>query len=276
MPSVQKGNGKRDRWDMRSAQGKPCGGSGPGGKTVLKTFSITDVGKKRKLNEDFIYTSEMPVGNLPNLFLVADGMGGHNAGDYASRYTVETMIKEIEADAEQDPKKILTHAIEQANAFIYGQSEKTPDMAGMGTTVVAAVCLGDELLVANIGDSRLYLINETIKQVTVDHSLVEEMVRIGGIDRNTARNHPDKNIITRAVGVKEKVEADFFRVALLRDDTILLCSDGLSNMVEDESIRLIVSGQRDLVEKAQELVKAANENGGNDNISVILIEPFAG
>lgn len=242
---------------------------------MLKTFSITDVGKKRKLNEDAVYTSEMPIGNLPNLFLVADGMGGHNAGDYASLYTVETMVSDIGANQETDPKEILKHAIERANSFVYEQAESRPAMSGMGTTVVAAVCLGDELLVANVGDSRLYLINETIKQITVDHSLVEEMVRIGGIDRNTARNHPDKNIITRAVGVKEQVEVDFFRVALMRDDTILLCSDGLSNMVEDENIRLIVSGQRDVVEKAQELVKAANENGGNDNISVILIEPFA-
>ncbi|MDE6420087.1 MAG: protein phosphatase 2C domain-containing protein, partial [Lachnospiraceae bacterium] len=160
-------------------------------------------------------------------------------------------------------------------SFVHEQASTRPTMSGMGTTVVAAVCLGDELLVANVGDSRLYLINETIRQITVDHSLVEEMVRIGGIDRSTARNHPDKNIITRAVGVKEQVEVDFFRIALMRDDTILLCSDGLSNMVEDENIRLIVNGQRDVVEKAQELVKAANENGGNDNISVILIEPFA-
>lgn len=242
---------------------------------MLKTFSITDVGKKRKLNEDTIYTSEMPIGNLPNLFLVADGMGGHNAGDYASRYTVETMISDIEANQETDPKEILRHAIGQANSFVHEQAADRPAMSGMGTTVVAAVCLGDELLVANVGDSRLYLINETIKQITVDHSLVEEMVRIGGIDRSTARTHPDKNIITRAVGVKEHVEIDFFRVALMRDDTILLCSDGLSNMVEDENIRLIVNGKRDVVEKAEELVKAANENGGNDNISVILIEPFA-
>jgi len=101
------------------------------------------------------------------------------------------------------------------------------------------------------------------------------MIRRGGLDREAARLHPDKNIITRAVGVKEEVEVDFFRVALLRDDTILLCSDGLSNMVEDEQIRLIVSGQRDIVEKTEELIKAANENGGTDNISAILIEPFA-
>lgn len=242
---------------------------------MLKTFSITDVGKKRKLNQDYIYTSEMPVGNLPNLFIVADGMGGHQAGDYASRYSVETVIREIKESSETDPKKLLSHAIESANQFVYEKAQENKDMFGMGTTIVAAVCMEDELLVANVGDSRLYLLNDTIRQITVDHSLVEEMVRMGGLDRSAARMHPDKNIITRAVGVKEEVEIDFFRVALLRDDTILLCSDGLSNMVEDESIRMIVNGQRDIVEKAQELVKAANKNGGSDNISVILIEPFA-
>jgi len=242
---------------------------------VLKTFSMTDVGKKRELNQDYIYTSEMPVGNLPNLFIVADGMGGHKAGDYASRYTVETMLAEISESKETDPKKLLTQAIARANSFVFEKAMENPDMSGMGTTVVAAVCMEDELLVANVGDSRLYLINNAIRQITVDHSLVEEMIRRGGLDREAARLHPDKNIITRAVGVKEEVEVDFFRVALLRDDTILLCSDGLSNMVEDEQIRLIVSGQRDIVEKTEELIKAANENGGTDNISAILIEPFA-
>jgi len=242
---------------------------------VLKTFSMTDVGKKRELNQDYIYTSEMPVGNLPNLFIVADGMGGHKAGDYASRYTVETMLAEISESKETDPKKLLTQAIARANSFVFEKAMENPDMSGMGTTVVAAVCMEDELLVANVGDSRLYLINDAIRQITVDHSLVEEMIRRGGLDREAARLHPDKNIITRAVGVKEEVEVDFFRVALLRDDTILLCSDGLSNMVEDEQIRLIVSGQRDIVEKTEELIKAANENGGTDNISAILIEPFA-
>jgi len=242
---------------------------------VLKTFSLSDVGQKRELNQDYIYTSEMPVGNLPNLFIVADGMGGHKAGDYASRYTVETMVSEISNSSETDPQKLLKQAIISANTFVHEKASENPDMSGMGTTVVAAVCMEDELLIANVGDSRLYLINDDIRQITVDHSLVEEMVRIGGLDREAARTHPDKNIITRAVGVKETVEVDFFRVALLRDDTILLCSDGLSNMLEDEQIRLIVNGQRDIVEKTQELIKAANENGGNDNISVILIEPFA-
>lgn len=242
---------------------------------MLKTFSITDIGKKRKLNQDYVYTSEMPIGNLPNVFIVADGMGGHNAGDYASKYTVETIVEEIERSFEKNPVRILEKAIEQANTHIRQKASEDEAMSGMGTTVVVATCLGRYLKVANVGDSRLYIINDEIKQITRDHSLVEEMVRMGGIDRETAKHHPDKNIITRAVGAKQTVEIDFFDVELEEGDIILMCSDGLTNMLEDEEIRMILNGQRDIVEKAEELVRAANNNGGKDNISVILIEPFA-
>lgn len=242
---------------------------------MLKTFSITDIGKRRKLNQDSVFTSEMPIGNLPNVFIVADGMGGHNAGDYASKYTVETIVAEIERSFEKNPDRILEKAIEQANEHIRAKAREDETLSGMGTTVVAASCLGKYVKVANVGDSRLYIINDEITQITRDHSLVEEMVRMGGIDREAARIHPDKNIITRAVGASDKVEVDFFDVELKKGDIILMCSDGLTNMLEDEEIRMIVNGQRDLVEKAEQLVKAANNNGGKDNISVILIEPFA-
>lgn len=242
---------------------------------MLKTFSITDIGKRRKLNQDYVYTSERPVGNLPNVFIVADGMGGHNAGDYASKFTVETMIKEIENSFEVNPEKILKKAIETANEKLIEASKEDKSLEGMGTTVVAATCMGRYLRVANVGDSRLYVIGDKITQITRDHSLVEEMVRMGGIDRAAARNHPDKNIITRAVGATNKVEVDFFQVELTEKDIVLMCSDGLTNMLEDEEIRMILNGQRDIVEKAEELVKAANLNGGKDNIAVVLIEPFA-
>ena len=242
---------------------------------MLKTFSITDIGKRRKLNQDYVYTSERPVGNLPNVFIVADGMGGHNAGDYASKYTVETIVKEIAASFEVNPEKVLSHAIEIANEGIIKLASENADMEGMGTTVVAATCMGKYLRVANVGDSRLYVVGEKITQITRDHSLVEEMVRMGGIDRETARNHPDKNIITRAIGASEKVEIDFFDVELKPGEIVLMCSDGLTNMLEDEEIRMILNAQRDIVEKAEELVKAANNNGGKDNIAVVLIEPFA-
>lgn len=243
----------------------------------MKTCSITDIGRIRKLNQDYVFASKQAVGNLPNLFIVADGMGGHNAGDYASRYAVETITEEIRQSIEQNPGKLLEKAIQTANHRILQKSEENEALRGMGTTIVAAACLaGRYLEVANVGDSRLYVINnDGIRQITRDHSLVEEMVRMGGINREAARVHPDKNIITRAVGVKSFVEIDFFRVELEKGDTVLLCSDGLTNMLEDEEIHRIVGSWESVEEKAGELVRAANDNGGRDNIAVIIIEPFA-
>lgn len=243
---------------------------------MLKTFSITNIGKKRKLNQDFVYTSEQPVGKLPNVFIVADGMGGHKAGDYASKVTVETMVEEILKSEESETVVILERAIRTANALIRKCAEESPDLEGMGTTVVAATCEGDTLQVANVGDSRLYIVNhKEIRQITRDHSLVEEMVRMGGIAREEARNHPDKNIITRAVGADDVVKPDFFTVKLNYGDIVLMCTDGLTNMLEDEEIRMILEESRDMVEKAEALVRAANEKGGRDNISVILIDPLS-
>ena len=241
---------------------------------MLKTFSVTDIGRKRKLNQDYVYTSEVPVGSLPNLFIVADGMGGHRAGDYASKLAVTTMVEAIEGMEAGEPAAVLGRAVDRANAAVYGSAEETPELEGMGTTVVAAVCERETLQVANVGDSRLYVINgNEIRQITRDHSWVEEMIRRGGLEREQARNHPDKNIITRAVGADETVRTDFFSVRLKEGDLILMCTDGLTNMLEDEEIRMVLDGARDIVEKAQELVRRANENGGRDNISVILIEP---
>lgn len=241
---------------------------------MIKTASRSDVGKKRQLNQDVVYSSELPVGNLPNLFIIADGMGGHKAGDYASRYAVDTIEKETLESLEENPEIILQKAISKANKDIRELSHQNPDMEGMGTTIVAATIYGKYMKVANVGDSRLYIINgKKIKQITRDHSLVEEMVRIGELDRISARNHPNKNIITRAVGVTASVVADFFDVELKDGDVILMCSDGLSNMLEDEEIRMIACAQRDIIEKAEALVRAANNNGGKDNISLIIIEP---
>ncbi|WP_251208726.1 Stp1/IreP family PP2C-type Ser/Thr phosphatase [Acetatifactor aquisgranensis] len=228
------------------------------------------------MNQDYVYSSEQPIGRLPNLFLVADGMGGHNAGEYASKVTVETIVEYIADSPETDAARIFDGAIHSANARIRRLAAASSLLAGMGTTVVAATCEGDRLSVANVGDSRLYIVGRRgIRQITRDHSWVEEMVQRGGIGREEARNHPDKNIITRAVGAEDTVKADFFSVRLEEGDTVLMCTDGLTNMLEDEEIRMIMNGARDIVERAQELVEAANDNGGKDNISVILIEPLA-
>lgn len=242
---------------------------------MVRSYATTDIGRKRQLNQDFIYLSEVPVGNLPNVFIVADGMGGHNAGDFASRYAVETVVEEIEISFEKNPVKILGRAIERANRLIRKRAQEDISCSGMGTTMVIATCIDRYLEVANVGDSRLYIVNDRIKQITKDHSLVEEMVRMGGIDRASARNHPDKNIITRAIGARDHVEADFFNLELQMGDMVLLCSDGLTNMMDDETIHRILKGGGSLKDRVEELVRVANQNGGKDNISVIVIEPLA-
>ena len=240
---------------------------------MLNAFAITDIGRKRKLNQDFVFASEQPVGKLKNLFIVADGMGGHNAGDYASKYTVETIMEEIGRSEEELSVKNIRQAIETANDRIRQKAKEDIALSGMGTTVVVASCMDHVLEVANVGDSRLYIIGEEIRQVTRDHSLVEEMVRMGGLEREEARNHPEKNIITRAIGAGKTVEVDFFTVELTEGDIILMCSDGLTNMLEDKEIFEIVHAKKDIRSAAEALVKAANNNGGKDNIAVILIEP---
>lgn len=241
---------------------------------MIKTFSITDIGKKRTMNQDYVFSSENPVGALPNLFIVADGMGGHNGGGYASSYAVEVMTESIVNSRETLPRHIIEEAISEANKQVRIKAFEDEELNGMGTTLVVATIMDDCLLVANVGDSRLYVIGDEIRQITTDHSYVEELVRVGGLDRESARTHPKKNIITRAIGAEDEVKADFFTVQLQPGETILMCSDGLTNMLDDEEIRMILSGQRDIVEKAEELIKAANNNGGKDNIAVILIEPF--
>lgn len=241
----------------------------------MKTFSMTDTGRRRDINQDYMFTSETAVGKLPNLFIVADGMGGHKAGEYASKTAVETIVEYIEENDSGLLVASMKKAIGEANKRVLKEAIVDIEKEGMGTTIVAATIKGDKLIVANVGDSRLYIVNESsITQLTTDHSLVEEMVRSGKLDRRDARNHPDKNKITRAVGVFPKVEVDFFEAKIERGDTILLCTDGLTNMVEDEEIKRIILGQRDIVEKTATLIETANKNGGTDNITALLIEPF--
>ena len=242
---------------------------------MVKALAITDIGKRRQLNQDFVFTSTLPLGNLPNLFVVADGMGGHKAGDYASKCTVETIVEEVAKSKKTEPVQILDDAIQCANRLIRRKSLEDESMDGMGTTVVASTLVDGTLYVANVGDSRLYVIDgkTTITQITRDHSLVEEMVRMGGIDRETARNHPDKNIITRAVGASASVNVDFFEVPMKTTDTVLMCSDGLTNMIEDPDILRLLNAERELKAKAELLIKTANDNGGKDNIAVLLMQP---
>lgn len=242
----------------------------------MRVFSATDVGKIRQVNQDYIFTSKDPVGNLPNLFVVADGMGGHAAGDFASHYGVAALVAEIKKDDNFNPVKIIRNGMTAANAAIFDAAIRDPNMAGMGTTMVAASVAGDYLYIANVGDSRLYVAEDKLVQVTQDHSLIAEMVRLGELEPEDAKHHPDKNIITRAVGTEDTVQVDFFDMKLEKGQTFLMCSDGLSNMVDSEEIyRILTAALRDGADPAQQLVDAANEAGGKDNIAAIVVDPFA-
>lgn len=239
----------------------------------MRTYSVSDTGILREMNQDFCFASDQPVGNLPNLFIVADGMGGHRAGDYASRYTTHRIVASVTRNKGKEPISILKEAITTANQILMEEAREDEEKYGMGTTIVAATILDDRLCVANIGDSRLYVIGDGIRQVTVDHSYVEEMIRLGKVDAKAARVHPNKNIITRAIGATEDVEADFFEVELAGGESILLCTDGLTNMVEDTAICEIMRSDKSPEEKAKQLVELANQNGGRDNITVVIVEP---
>ena len=225
----------------------------------MKAYAITDIGKKRSFNQDYAWMTTDEIGKLPNLFIVADGMGGHRGGGYASRLAVETILEQIRQSQADSPAEILVDAIRHANECIRQTAAEDEQLSGMGTTVVAATCADRQLQVANVGDSRLYIADDTgIRQITEDHSLVQEMVRFGGISREQAR-----------------IQVDLFSVPLEGKDRVLLCSDGLTGMLEDEEILQILEGEGNVEERAQRLVQAANDHGGRDNIAVIIMEPFS-
>ncbi|MDE7326505.1 MAG: Stp1/IreP family PP2C-type Ser/Thr phosphatase [Lachnospiraceae bacterium] len=239
----------------------------------MKTYSVTDIGRKRKMNQDYVYCNEGAVGMLPNLFFVADVLAGHNAGDFASRFAVEEFVRQVSGGREKTLIQTMEEAVHRANQMLLEQAAARPELKGMGTTFVAATIKGENMYVANIGDSRLYLISkDEMIQVTQDHSLVEEMIRRGELRREEGRFHPNKNVITRAMGANVGVVPDFFEVRLREGDTILLCSDGLSNMMDDREIFSVVRGRReDVAAAGAELLRLANEYGGRDNISIVLV-----
>ena len=237
----------------------------------MKSSGKTDTGNKRNNNQDSIFFSDQPIGPLPNLYIGADGMGGHKAGDQASKMAIDITVDFVKNSTLENPIAVLKRAMIYANNEIYKAASKDPELTGMGTTMVVAVAQEGKLYVANVGDSRLYVVNSEIKQITMDHSLVEELIRKGELERKRGRNHPEKNIITKAMGSKEEVIPDFFEIDINSEDKYLLCSDGLSNMVEDDEIRDIVVDNYKLEDIAQALVDRANYYGGSDNISVVVI-----
>ena len=238
----------------------------------MYSVALTDVGRKRLVNQDTVYISDTPIGVLPNLYIVADGMGGEKAGDYASKSLIGYMLTYIEHTIKM-PVTAIQGAIEYANANLFAEGSKNPNLSGMGTTVVAASIIDNTLHVFNVGDSRCYVLDEnSISQITKDHSLVEMLVSKGEITRESAEYKENKSKITRAVGAEERILIDSFELDLDGIEYVLLCSDGLTNMVDDRKIFNIISSSAGVKSSAKRLVEEANLSGGSDNISILLID----
>ena len=241
----------------------------------MEWFGLTDRGRVRPTNQD-IYQIEAREENQTALLVVCDGMGGANAGNVASRFAAKAFAETVQSalDRELDAGKrqtLLTHALVQANDTVFSLAGRQPEFRGMGTTLVAALVQGEQATILNVGDSRAYLFDGTrLHQLTEDHSYVEEMRRQGRITEADARTHPQKNLITRAVGVEPTVEGDLFEARLGENEVLLLCSDGLTGMAEDEKIADTLKNAKTLALAGDALLNLAREGGGRDNITVAL------
>ncbi|TET53733.1 MAG: Stp1/IreP family PP2C-type Ser/Thr phosphatase [Actinobacteria bacterium] len=232
----------------------------------MKHASATHVGRVRQDNEDYIIAQD-------GIYIVADGMGGHDAGDVASKTAAQAALRVIESSKDEDKLATLKKAVEAANKKVLERSEQMQVSSGMGTTLTAALINGLKAYLAHIGDSRAYLLRENkLSQLTEDHSLVADMVREGKLKEKEAREHPYRNVITRAIGGDAKIDVDVFSYDLKPGDKILLASDGLTGLVTDAQIQKIISSTDKLSKTCQNLIKKANDEGGQDNISVVLVD----
>ncbi|MDA3845483.1 MAG: Stp1/IreP family PP2C-type Ser/Thr phosphatase [Vallitaleaceae bacterium] len=240
----------------------------------MDVYGKTHIGKVRQLNEDSIFISSETIGDYDNLFAIADGMGGHNAGEIASSLAVESFAAYLKEKLSVNKEQGLIDGVSYANKVIYEKSILNTAFKGMGTTLVACSIEVDDdgmIYIANVGDSRLYILGETLDQITVDHSYVEDLVRAGEITREESLTHPERNIITRALGTSELVKIDMFILKKTGVKKIFFCSDGLTNMVPDIEIETILKMSISSEEAIEKLVSYALEAGGIDNITGTLI-----
>lgn len=243
----------------------------------MKAYTVTDIGKVRSENQDCVRFVS-PTGANYNVLVLCDGMGGAKSGSVASEIALNSFVGRVRAQI-TDMKKgdvleeIVVKAAEHANEQVYNCSLTDNKYEGMGTTLVAAVVKGVSCCIVNVGDSRAYLISKgTITQITSDHSFVEDMVKRGSITREQARNHPRKNVITRALGIEETVECDVFSPTFRKNDILLLCTDGLSNTLTDEEILEIVERNKTLTDIGRELLDLTLARGAPDNVTVGLLQ----
>lgn len=243
----------------------------------MQYYGITDIGMQRKENQDRIYIPE--INDDTKLFIVADGMGGANAGGVASSMAIE-YVKQLILEKFDEVKEdrillqdLIKDAIVGANKYIYEKSLENEQYSGMGTTIVVAIVYKGKVFIGHVGDSRIYRIRKhIIRQLTKDHSYVQILVQNGTITREEAENHPQKNMLVKALGCEETVEPDVMVKGFLKDDILLMCTDGLTNMIKvNEIYEEVVNGKDDLVSTCNNLISHSKKNGGYDNISVILI-----
>ena len=238
----------------------------------MKFFAKTDLGRTRQVNQDYYIAENRKVGIFPNLFIVADGVGSNRDSAFASKHCSGFILDQISLSKEgSDYKEELAKAYRLANADLVYRIMANPKYRGMGTTMVCTTVVNDKAIVVNVGDSRCYHIGNDIRQVTKDHSIAEELVSENAIERGSEKYNELKSQLSRAFGAGKKIEPDFFEVDLMMGDYLLLCTDGLSNMVSDDKILEIVMRDTTIESKVDELVEEANRNGGRDNIAIILI-----
>jgi serine/threonine protein phosphatase PrpC len=234
----------------------------------------TDVGRVREHNEDSVAITDPTDAALKRkgrLFIVADGMGGYQAGEVASQIAAETVQREYYADPSDDPVKRLQNAVQKANNAVYDSAHSDRARAGMGTTIVAMAIVGRKAYLASVGDSRAYIVHQSdLVQITQDHSLVGEQVRAGLLTKEQARTHPQRNVITRALGSQPSVQVDTFEGNLSEGDVMMMCTDGLTGHVPEEHIRTALD-QLPPEQAVRQLIELANQGGGTDNISTIVI-----
>ncbi len=236
----------------------------------MRAYGISDIGRVRQNNEDYFCISS----SVEGLYLVADGMGGHNAGEVASNLAIQTVEQYISSNVDNDSlENILSQALSSANDKVYNMSCNNSNMSGMGTTLTLALVKDNELYFAHVGDSRGYTLeNGTLKQITTDHTLVEELYQSGTISQEEIKTHPQKNIITNAIGTEIICKSDIEILPLSPVDKVLLCSDGLSNYLTNDEIEDVMK-QNEIPQKICEiLVEMANNRGGDDNITVVVID----
>lgn len=228
----------------------------------MQVGARSDIGRVRRVNED-AYCA------LPGLFAVADGMGGHRAGEVASSLAVDVLTSH--PFARKTPEEVQA-VIQDANRRIYEDAVRQPKYAGMGTTITVALIDGDRLVIGHVGDSRAYLVRQGyLRQLTADHSVVGELLRNGGLTQAEAVTHPHRNLLTRALGTSPEVLVDVVTEQLAGGDILILCTDGLTNLVDDDELIEIVTGHNDPDDAVDRLVALANDRGGIDNVTVVVI-----